>query len=320
MNRRRKTNKNLPACMYLKHGRYYHVVKGKWHPLSREYSEALAEYARRTRPGSGIAALIDKTLDSVDVSKATMTQYLQVAGRIKDAFREFDPSQVKQRHIVEFLDHHRKTPAMANRMRSVLSLAFKNAVRWQLTEYNPVLGVDPFKEKGRGDKYFSDEDYLKVRSCARPYLALMMDLAYLTGQRVSDIIHLKSSEIKEDRIKFEQEKTGQRVDVEINEAIRETIRAARALRKAKGMYLFHSGRGEPYSYNTVADAFKIARKKSGVTGVQFRDIRAKSATDAEAAGLNPGILLGHRNPQTTNRYLRKRRTFKAVGPKSIRHS
>jgi integrase len=317
MMRRRKTNRHLPQCMYLKHGRYYHVIDGKWHPLSRDYAEALSQYARRTKQASGIGELIDRTLEAADVKPNTMRQYQQVAGKIKEAFIEFDPDQVKPRHIAAFLDHNRKTPAMANRMRSVLKIAFNNAVRWGLCDSNPVIGIEPFKERGRGHKYLSDEDYLAIRSSARKHIALMMDLAYLTGQRVGDIITLKSSDIKDGAVYFEQQKTGQRVAVEINDAIAEALRAVRALRKAKGIYLFHTGRGEPYSYYSVADGFRKARDKAGVTDVQFRDIRAKSATDAEAEGLNPGILLGHRNPQTTNRYLRKRRTMKAVGPQRV---
>lgn len=303
--------------MYLKHGRYYHVVEGKWHPLSKDYAEALAQYARRTTKGSGISALIERYIEESDLKPNTLKQYRQVAGKIKEAFIEFNPDQVKPKHIAAFLNHHRKTPAMANRMRSVLKAAFDLAVYSELCDSNPVV-VPPFKEKGRGDKYMSDDDYLAIRSAARPHIALMMDLAYLTGQRVGDIINIKSSDIKDGAIYFEQEKTGQRVAVEINDAIADAIRAARALRKAKGIYLFHTGRGEPYSYYSIADGFRKARDKAGVVDVQFRDIRAKSATDAEEAGLNPGILLGHRNPQTTNRYLRKRRTMKAVGPQSIR--
>jgi len=319
--RPRKKNRHLPNRMYLKHGRYYFVQDGKWHPLSKDYPESLRHYARIiSRCEGGLSDLIERTLENLTVKPNTMKQYLGFAPKLKKAFIEFHPSQVKPRHIAEFLDHNRSTPAQANRMRSFLKSCFDNAVRWGMCDSNPVTSISPFKEKGRGDKYFSDSDYLAVRSAARPHLALMMDLAYLTGQRVGDIINLKSSDIRDGAVHFLQQKTGQRVAVEINDAIDEAIRSARELREARGIYLFHTGRGKPYSYNSISDAFKKAREKSGIRGVQFRDIRAKSATDAEAAGLNPGILLGHRNPQTTNRYLRKRRTMKAVGPESIRQS
>jgi integrase len=303
--------------MYFKHGRYYHVVKGKWIPLSKDYTEALTQYARRNESGSGIASMLDRTLELSTVKASTMKQYLGITDVIKKAFAEFEPNQVKPMHIAQFLDHHAKTPSMSNRMRSVLKISFDKGVQWGLCESNPVSSISPIKEKPR-ERYLTDDEYLKIRSHARNYLALMMDLAYLTGQRVNDIILLKQSDIRDGEIYFEQQKTGQKMTVETNEAIEAAIKAARAIHRVGGMTLFHIGNGKPYSYFTVRDAFRIAREKAKVLDAQFRDIRAKSATDAEEEGLNPGILLGHSSPQTTKRYLRKKRIMRAVGPQSIR--
>ncbi|MDP6652325.1 MAG: integrase, partial [Gammaproteobacteria bacterium] len=134
-----------------------------------------SQYARRTRPGSGIANLLDRTLENADLKPNSLIQYENVAERIKKAFQEFEPDQVRPTHIAQFLDHHRKTPSMANRVRSVLKLTFANGVRWGKCEMNPVNDIKPFKEKGR-DRYLTDDEYLAIRSQGRPYLKLMMDL------------------------------------------------------------------------------------------------------------------------------------------------
>jgi len=39
--RPRKTDPHLPPRVYRRHGRYYYVVNGKWHPLSRDLDESL---------------------------------------------------------------------------------------------------------------------------------------------------------------------------------------------------------------------------------------------------------------------------------------
>lgn len=320
--RPRKSNRHLPACVYLKSGAYYYVKRGKWTKLSRDYGEAMAKYARLNAPGSGMGELIERTLESADVKASTLMQYRQVADTLKSAFREFSPAQVKPSDIAQFLDHHRKTPSMANRMRSVLKISFANAVRWGMSETNPVSDIKPFKEPPR-NRYLEDEEYLNIRENARPYVALMMDMAYATGQRVMDVVRLTESQIREGEIYFEQEKTGNRLAIELNDAIRAIVESARGLHRVRGTYLFHKGNGQPYSYYTVRNAFVAACEKAGVGNAQFRDIRAKSATDAESEGLNPTILLGHSTSHTTKRYLRKKRTIRASGPKvleSIRKS
>ena len=316
--KRRKKNTHLPTCVHFKHGRYYHVVNNIWHPLSRNLSEALNEYVRRIEPGGGLDELIDRTLEVATVKESTLKQYETAAKKIKKAFAEFDPPQVKPMHIAQFLDHHRNTPNMANRMRTVLKLGFSNGLRWGMNEINPVIGIDPFPEQER-DRYITDEELLMIiEKGSPPYLPLMVALDYLAGQRVMDIAHMKRSQIASDRLHFKQEKTGNKVEVERNDAIDEILDAAMALNRVASIYLFHQGNGKPYSYRAVRDAFSRTCKRCGIEDAQFRDIRAKSATDADEGGINATLLLGHTDPRTTKRYLRKKRPIKAQGPDSIR--
>ncbi|MGH8490366.1 MAG: hypothetical protein ACREXS_16230 [Gammaproteobacteria bacterium] len=56
------------------------------------------------------------------------------------------------------------------------------------------------------------------------------------------------------------------------------------------------------------------KAKDSNRSFQFRDIRAKSATDAADSGRNAQILLGHGSPKTTEIYLRSKRAQKALGP------
>lgn len=302
--------------MYFKHGRYYHVVRGRWYPLSKDYAEALAQYGRRTAPRTGIAAMVDRCLAREDIKPNTRQQYEKCAERIKEAFVEFEPHEVTPPDVRRFLNLYKRIPVMANRMRSVLKMAFAEAVELGESPTNPVIGIKPFPEKARR-RYLSDEEYLEIRQHANPRLQLIMDMAYLTGQRISDILALKRSDIKGNKIYVEQIKTGNRVEVE-SEALEDVVRAAAKLHRVEAITLFHNGQGRPYNYFAARDCFRRACEKAKVKDVQFRDIRAKSATDADGQGLNPTLLLGHSDARTTRIYLRSKKTIKAVGPKSIR--
>lgn len=315
--RPRKKDKHLPKSVYFKHGRYYHVIKGKWNPLSTDLAEALSEYARRITPGGGISKLVDDTLVNCSVKDSTLEQYKKAGGRIKEAFQEFQPNQITRGVIKEFLEHHKNTPFMANRLRTVLKLVLDRALDMEQIPFNPVKDVKPFPEPPR-ERYLEDWEYVAIRDNATPaHIPLMMDLAYLTGQRVMDIIKLKESSIRGKGIHFSQMKTNQKMAIEINDALEATIQAARALNRVRGLTLFHQGNGKEFGYGGVRDGFKRACIKAGIEDVQLRDIRAKAATDAEEAGLNPTILLGHSDSNTTKRYLRKKRVIKTSALGSI---
>lgn len=67
-------------------------------------------------------------------------------------------------------------------------------------------------------------------------------------------------------------------------------------------------------FETIWQRLKI---KDGNRTFQFRDIRAKSATDAAEAGLNAQLLLAHASAKMTEIYLRSRRAQKVQGPQVL---
>lgn len=141
--RPRKKDRHLPACMYLKHGCYYYVKKGKWHRLDVDFQTALLAYARLTMQSedSGMPHLIDRVMVEMrkTLKKNTLDQYAQAAARCKEVFAEFEPNQVMPRHIAEYKVAMSATLSMANRVISFLREVFRYALEWQLVDSNPCL-------------------------------------------------------------------------------------------------------------------------------------------------------------------------------------
>ena len=72
--RPRKTDRHLPPCVYLRHGAYYLVRRGKWTRLAADLPEALKEYARlHAQPSGGMAALIEGAMPGILAGKAAQT-------------------------------------------------------------------------------------------------------------------------------------------------------------------------------------------------------------------------------------------------------
>jgi integrase len=89
--------------------------------------------------------------------------------------------------------------------------------------------------------------------------------------------------------------------------MRDAVSEARKLHQfIKGMTLFHTRRGTPFSYSTIRTFWDRAIQASGIENAHIHDIRAKAATDAKAQGLDSKKLLGHASESAHLRYLRSK--------------
>lgn len=310
--------------MFLKHGRYYYVVGGKWHALSKDYAEALAQYAQRTAStGAGMAALVDRFLIEVAPRRSPKTQkeYRRLGEKLKTVFADFRPEQVKPHHVAAVIDHEAKTaPVQANRLRQLLSVVFAHAVRWGVVDFNPCRDVTGISVKKR-DRYITDEEFAKVKAAAGDSIACIMDFCYLTAQRISDVLKVRLSDITEDGVYFEQGKTGKKLRVEITPDLAEVIGRAKGLHnKVRGMTLFHGRGGKQYGYFGISSMFRRACKKAGVENFHIHDLRAKGLTDADRQGHNSQRLGGHSNRATTEHYIKRRVVESATPPTMPRKS
>lgn len=133
-----------------------------------------------------------------------------------------------------------------------------------------------------------------------------MDVAYLTAQRPADVLKMKRADIREGYLSVTQNKTGQKMRVEIVGELRQVIdRILNRPRQAIGLYLIQNDKGQPLSTASLRGGFERARIAAGVS-FQFRDLRAKAATDLEDLH-HAQKLLGHSNREMTEHYTRKRK-------------
>lgn len=316
----------LPTRLYWKHGRYWYVHRNQWQALSGHYPEAMARYSRLVAPGSGMSDLVNQVMQrltgSDKLKPRTVEQYKLSASKIKDAFVEFEPHEVKQTHVAEWHDSiAAEHPNAANRALTVIRIVFNYAVKWGKAEYNPALGVTRAEEAKR-TRYLEDWEYQAIRSQARPWLQLLMDVLYLTGQRVGDVLKLRRQDVSAAGVYFLQEKSGKRLQVTMTPELHQVIEQAKRVHgKIASQYVFHPrGKGEPYSYFSARDAYRRACEAAGVEDTTLHDLRAKSLTDAKKQGQDATALAGHSSPSMTARYLRLRETQIVKGPTILRQS
>lgn len=181
---------------------------------------------------------------------------------------------------------------------------------------NPCQGIKDHKEKGR-DIYVEDAQYKALSKAAGGYLEDAMDLAYLTGQRPSDVVKILITDIKEDAIWVEQGKTGKKVRIQLEGRLKEIIDRL-VSRKRTHAQLLSNTPGDAVKLRALQAAFARAREKvvqdnpeiaDEIQKIHFRDLRAKAATDtAEKWGMEAAqTQMLHSSPVMTKRYIRNRK-------------
>lgn len=314
--RPRKKQRNLPQCMYLKHGKYYLVKANKWSLLGATLEEALLAYAREQSPEKMMMPeLINKVVAQISTTakQSTIKQYQSIASQLCAIFVEFSPSQVNSRHIAELKQSYSDRPSQGNQALSLIKQVFQFALEWGLVNSNPVIGIRRHKESAR-TRYITDDEFHALLDNADLELRTIMTLCFLTGQRINDVLSIKKADISEDGIQFVQQKTGQRVFLAMSNDIKQTLEV---IPPSKGLLLLANKQGEPLNYKTIQARFMRLTKRLNIEDVHLHDIRAKSLTEANRQGKNAQALGGHATESMTQRYIRSRDTITAEPP-SIR--
>lgn len=320
-----KFNKAHPVpCVYLKHGAYWLVKRGKWVSLGAGLEAALAEYARRVEAAKEgkLPALIDSTLDhhikAEKLADSTIEQYRDAAIVLRRKFRQFDsPRQIVPRHVAKIKFDGAATPNMTNRVVTVLRTLCHYWLEAQLCDINPCVGIKPHTENKR-KRLITNAEWWAIHAAATPRMKAIMKVAFLTGQRIGDVIRIRRSQFTDEGIAFVQEKTGAKLAVQWVPDLRQAVADALALQgPVKSVYLF-LGRSQkkiaPPGYGAVLAEWHRACTAAGIEDARPNDQRAQSLTAAEEEGKNPTALAGHTSESMTKRYLRGRKSATVEGP------
>jgi len=305
-------------------------------PLGHDYSEALSQYTELRNTG----ALIPKTLSQIWESYKrsangllmrepnTQKDYERSWSKIAKTYGNYPLETIQTYHIRQYLDH-RTAKVRANREIAVISILFNYARNYHgFNGINPCFKIKRNKETGR-KKYIEKWEYEKIYSCADQSLRNILDMMLYTGQRVSDVMDFKYSDIKRnvdlsniymhdqtlasdkcsqiyaDILHCKNDKTKNPVDLIITgefKLIMDRILNARKESKISSLYLLPNDKGGRMSRDTLAGKFKLARSKAGYRAfeIQMRDLRHKSATDDSLTSAN--VRLAHTTIGMTEKY------------------
>lgn len=155
----------------------------------------------------------------------------------------------------------------------------------------------------------NDGELLRFLDAASWRDRALLETAYATGMRLSEVTKLLISDIDSERmvIRIEQGKGQKDRHLMLSPSLLETLRAYYRAEKPK-MYLFPGQGGKrSLSHSAAQDSFHKARVKAGIDKpVSFHTLRHCFATHLLEDGADIRkiqVLLGHRSLQTTQRYI-----------------
>ena len=321
MNRPRKRDRHLPACMYHKHGAYYLVRLSKWRRLGTDLAASLHEYARLLGQADGtMPELIELMLPRILRNRktgamhaeSTQRQYRQAASVLAQMLAPLSVQDVSPRDVKAVRRELQDTPAVANRTVTVLKLILQEAVEDELIASNPAGGIKQPKLAAR-TRRLTDAEFRSIYAHADPLLRAVMSLCYATGQRLMDVATIRSDAITDQGVYVRAQKTRKQVVIAWTADLRAAVAEARALKPnlLRPLYLFGF---ETPTYPMLYKRWKRAVKAAKVSDARAHDIRAMAATDADAQGIDSQKLLGHTDAATTRIYLRDRVVPVVLGP------
>lgn len=340
MGRKPTKNLNLPSHMRARvrgDTTYYFYDAGgkprKEIPLGKCYVEAVRKWAdlegRNDKPLIYFKDVAERYQREVIPTKAERTQVDNIK-EIKNLIDFFnDPpapmTEIRPINIRQYLDHRtdhgKHSTTRANRERALLSHIFNKARNWGVIDtINPCQGITGYSTTGR-DIYIEDNVYQAVYDVASQPLKDALDLAYLTGQRPADVIAMSESDVQDGVLLVQQGKTKARLRIAIEGQLKfllERIAKRKVPYKVRTLNLICTESGRAISQKAMALRFVKARTKAAkinpvlkdeILNYQFRDLRAKAATDkAESGSMREAQLLaGHSNMSMTEHYVRNRK-------------
>ncbi len=220
-----------------------------------------------------------------------------------------------QSHVSDRLLEGRSASTVAKEVLLLSALYKCGAQIWKLELENPARGVElPPPAQGRqrrledahGDEQ-SEEDRMRAALLDLSHgqdMVDLMDVALETGMRLGEILDIRRGQVR--RVRGVQ--SVERQDTKNGHPRRVTLstKAAEVLNRRSEGKAENEARLFMFGYDQVEGRWSRARKKAGVEGFRFHDLRHEALSRMAGAGLTIGELQaqsGQRTAQILLRYV-----------------
>lgn len=356
--RSKKTNQ-LPKYVMYRNGHYYLEPKGVLremlggkgsYPLGRIYSDMFSQYNQLTQnfnqetESYTLSKLVHEYLINVSAVERAPETYktdIKTSRVILRIFSDYRPEDIRQTHIYQY-QQKRKTQVSnrsVNKEISFLSAVMKYAVKMDVIEQSPCIGIEYLKVQPR-KRYITDDElqaFYEYVLPKNPLVAAYINYKYVSGRRDCELLSMRFDHFHSEGVIAliaKRLSMGERVpklqewNPDLKEAYVQLAAAAwqpaRSTLKKRGYkppepseYLIATRKGLPYTadgWRSICNRLMKSAYEKGVLKERFtfHDIRAKTSTDIEDLE-DASNVLAHSDIRTTQiNYRRKIERIKAL--------
>jgi integrase len=269
-------------------------------------------------------------------------------------FADMRAGQVSTPAVMAYLRQFADKPRTYNAHRAQVRelMRYAELLGWRPPGSNPTLAIRTATTQAR-TRYLSDSEFRRIKwgclwsknsrpgeqtarpgECDRhvilrtprgdrgrprsgPMMVALLELLYLTGQAIGDVLALDVGDVAGEAITFRRAKvagsTGAAVRVRISPRLRLALDQLLQIRKGIGRELLHPAlivtqNGGRAHYDGVKSAWYRACDRVGVQDANLHDIKAKALTDVERLrGMRAARVMGqHATEAQTADYVRAR--------------
>lgn len=257
-------------------------------------------------------------LEGRKLKPKTMSEYNKYLKAVNAYLGQFAIQKVETKDIADFLNQWVKAGkvTMANRIRALLLDLFREAIAEGVTKSNPAEATRNQRVEIQRERITLD-DWKAIRKAADKLPAWVgpcLDLALLTGQRLSDVQGMCWSDYRDGRLYVRQEKTGMMLAIAettrlecLNLSLSDVLQRFKTLNNGQS-HIVADEKQSVLAKRTLSEAFMKARRESGLkwegTAPSFHEIRSLSARlHTEEKGKDYAQkLLGHKSATMTDKY------------------
>lgn len=307
--------------MHVKSGTYYLVTgtgsSRAWVRLGGDYGSALAEYSRREHvkltPGETFGELATEYVRAEfdKLKPRTRENYAAALKNLRATFGDAPVREISPAMIGRYMDL-RSSKNAANTEKAVMSKILELGIRWGWCEENPArkIAYHPTKRRRR---IITRAEWQAIRlASSSDLIPVFMDLAFMTGLRVRDVLALKWKQVTPEGLHVLQSKNRVEGLYQLTPALEAVFARARRLHGRAGRVrslvhpettIIHKRDLGAYSYYGFRSIWRRTIDRAELEGIRIHDIRRTAITAAKQAGIRPIEFSLHRTEKEANAYV-----------------
>ena len=189
------------------------------------------------------------------LAERTQKDYEEAHEIFKSMWADIKVSRIKPKHVLALRNKFSDTPYKANRLIRTLSALLKWGIPMEYIDTNPCYGIKMLPTDGEYEAWTWEQIHF-FKAHASPHIWNVLAMSLYTGQRISDVLKMKWSDVHNGMISVKQQKSKKPLFIPIHPELETIIKDL----PKNSIYILLNSKGKPWKSGWQS-ALQKQRKK-----------------------------------------------------------